>query len=146
MLTKKSAKKQVCEHVSHSGLFRGYLERFWPFWTFFFVHFYKIHPRFQTILPLTLTFLLFITPHFLTPFWQLIFSFTTIKLKISVRSCGGWSHDLDQKLKGFLQNKYLNFIIIYNLIYFASTNFFFAPSVTILPTNKGNPPVSLAFK
>jgi len=104
MLTKKSTKKQVCEHVSHSGLFRGYLERFWPFWTFFFVHFYKIRLRIPTILPLTLTFLLFISWYFLTPILQSIVSFAVIKLKFSVRGCGGWSHD-HQKLKGFLPSK-----------------------------------------
>jgi len=117
MLTKKSTKKRVCEHVSHSGLFWGNLERFWPFWTFFFVHFYKIHPRIPQILPLTLTFLLFITPHFLTPIQQSTFSFAQIKLKISVRSCGGWSHDLDQKLKGFFGRSHDQVFkqVIYNL-------------------------------
>ena len=59
----------------------------------------KTVPDSQRFSPLTLTFLLFITLIFLTPNRQLIFSFAEIKLKISVRDCGGWSHDR-RKLKG----------------------------------------------
>ena len=86
---KKKWKKQVLWLGQSQRPFLGYLEWIFGFWTFFFVHFWKIHSRFSQILPLTLTFLLFITEDFLTPIQQLIFSFTTIKLKISVRDCGG---------------------------------------------------------
>ena len=101
MLTKKTTKKQFLEHVSHNGVFQGIWNGFGDFGHFLDkknVHFLKIHPRIPTISPLTLTFLLFKPWHFLTLIQQSTVSFAQIKLKISVRDCGGWSHD-QQKIE-----------------------------------------------
>ena len=108
---------RACQSQRYFSWTFGWILRFW---TFIFVHFCQNRSRFPQILPLTLTFLLFITPHFLTPKLQSSVSFATIKLKISVRGCGGWSHDhrklKGKKLKGKLNNKKNIYLLLFNLI------------------------------
>ena len=102
MLTKKMTKKHFCDWVSHSGHFLGIWNGFSKNGQKKMSKIGKSDRESNEFSPLTLTFLFLLTWHFLTPIWQSFFSFAAIKLKISVRGCGDWSHDLGRKLKGIL--------------------------------------------
>jgi len=80
------------------AFFEGTWNGFGDFGHFFLSIFEKTVPDSNEFSPLTLTFLLFKPWHFLTLIQQSTVSFAQIKLKISVRDCGGWSHD-QQKIE-----------------------------------------------